>query len=188
MQAIESTAVDSPEQDLGPLAWVLDELRKTLEVAIKSLRRYVRETEASQGAAFVLPDNTRLTTARQQLHLTVGALEMVGMTPPSLVLQSMEAVAARFIENPSLCTEDAVGKMERASFALVDYLESVLAGKPVSSVGLFPQYREVQALAGVTQVHPADLWPMEAHWRDIPAAVPAVPNAPLRPPARSWNV
>ncbi|MCX7276052.1 MAG: Hpt domain-containing protein [Burkholderiales bacterium] len=177
MQAIESKAVDSTEQDLGPLAWVLDELRKTLEVAVKSLRRYVREAEAAQGAAFVLPDSSRLTTARQQLHLTVGALEMVGMTPPSLVLQAMEAAVARFIENPNLCNEDAVGKIERASFALVDYLEGVLAGKPVSSVGLFPQYREVQALAGVNQVHPADLWPMEAHWRDIPAAVPVVPIA-----------
>ncbi|WP_394787672.1 Hpt domain-containing protein [Rhodoferax sp.] len=177
MQATESTAVDLPEQDLGPLAWVLDELRKTLDTAVKALKRYVREADAAQGAGFAVPDTSHLRIALQQLHLTVGALEMVDMMPPSLVLRAMEAAVQKFVENPSLCVEESVGKLERASFALVDYLEGVLASKPVSSVGLFPQYREVQALAGVTQVHPADLWPMENRWRDIALAMPVAPLA-----------
>ena len=40
--------------------------------------------------------------------------------------------------------------VERASFALIEYLETVLAGKTVSAVALFPQYRDAQALAGAT--------------------------------------
>ena len=35
----------------------------------------------------------------------------------------------------------------------------MLAGKPVSPLALFPQYRAVQELAGADRVHPADLWP-----------------------------
>ncbi len=172
-----SPAEDAPEHDLGPLAWVLDELRKTLDTAVKSLKRYVREADASQATGFSVPDSSHLRSACQQLHLTVGALEMVGMVPPSLLLRAMEAAVAKCLDNPSLCNDDAVGKIERASFAVVDYLEAVLASKPVSPVGLFPQYREVQALAGMVQVHPADLWPMEQRWRDIAVAEPVPPQA-----------
>nr|WP_315247125.1 Hpt domain-containing protein [uncultured Albidiferax sp.] len=177
MSLSASPAEEAPEHDLGPLAWVLDELRKTLEAAVKSLKRYVREADASQAAGFAVPDTSHLDNALQHLHLTVGALEMVGMMPPSLLLRAMEAAVAKCLDNPSLCTPEAVDKIERAGFAVVDYLEAVLASKPVSSVGLFPQYREVQALAGVAQVHPADLWPLEPHWRDIAVAEPVPPLA-----------
>ncbi|MBC7682962.1 MAG: Hpt domain-containing protein, partial [Ferruginibacter sp.] len=172
-----SNAEDAQEHDLGPLAWVLDELRKTLESAVKSLKRYVREADASQAAGFTVPDTSNLRSALQQLHLTVGALEMVGLMPPALLLRSMESAVAKCLNNPSLCTLEAVDKIERTSFAVVDYLEALLAGKPVSSVGLFPQYREMQLLAGVAQVHPADLWPLEQLWRDIVLAEPVPPLA-----------
>ena len=177
MSPPESTTLDAREHDLGPLAWVLDELRKTLETAVKSLKRYVREADASQAAGFVVADTSHLRTALQQLHLTVGALEMVGLMSPALLLRAMEAAVAKCHANPSLCNDEAVGKIERASFAVVNYLEAVLASKAVSSVGLFPQYREMQVLAGVTQVHPADLWPIEPRWRDIAVAQPMPPLA-----------
>lgn len=177
MSSNASTAEDAQEHDLGPLAWVLDELRKTLESAVKSLKRYVREADASQAAGFTVPDTSHLRAALQQLHLTVGALEMVGLMPPSLLLRAMESAVAKCLNNPSLCTLESVDKIERTTFAVVDYLEALLAGKSVSSVGLFPQYREVQMLAGVAQVHPADLWPLELPWRNIVLTEPVPPLA-----------
>jgi chemosensory pili system protein ChpA (sensor histidine kinase/response regulator) len=36
--------------DLGPLAWVLEELRKSLEGATKALKRFMREAEASRDS------------------------------------------------------------------------------------------------------------------------------------------
>ena len=36
--------------DLGPLAWVLEELRKSLDGASKALRRFVRDAEAARGS------------------------------------------------------------------------------------------------------------------------------------------
>ena len=36
--------------DLGPLAWVLDELRKSLDGATKAMRRFVRDAELARGS------------------------------------------------------------------------------------------------------------------------------------------
>jgi chemosensory pili system protein ChpA (sensor histidine kinase/response regulator) len=143
LNAPASTATDLPDQDLGPLAWVLDEIRKTLDAAVKALRRYNREVDAAQEAGFAAPDTAHLRMARQQLHMALGAIEMVGLAQPALMLRAMEQAAQKFVDKPEACNEEATAKVERASFALVDYLEGLLAGKPASPVGLFPQYRDV---------------------------------------------
>ena len=36
------------EQDLGPLAWVLDEVRKSLEAATKAVSRFMRDADAAR--------------------------------------------------------------------------------------------------------------------------------------------
>jgi len=161
------------EQDLGPLAWVLDELRKSLDGAVKALRRFVHEADLARESDLASLDVASLRMARQQLHQSGGALEMVGMASPALVLRAMEAAVQRFVQRPELCTDDAAGAIERACFALSEFLESVLAGKAVSPVALFPQYRDVQALSGVERVHPADLWPVERRFREPEMALPA---------------
>ena len=146
------------EQDLGPLAWVLEELRKTLDAAMKSLRHFVHEADATGASDLASHDTAALRGARQGLHQCGGALEMVGMESAALVLHAMEAAAQRFMLQPEHCSAAAVETLERASFAVLEYLENVLVGKAVSPVALFPQYRQVQLLAGVERVHPADLW------------------------------
>ena len=157
--------------DLGPLAWVLDELRKSLDGATKAMRRFVRDAELARGSDLTELDASHLRIARQQLHQAVGALEMVGLVAPAKVLRAMETLAQKFVQRPELCSDDAANRMERASFALTEYLEGVLKGKSASSVALFPQYRALQELAGADRIHPADLWPPE--WRWLPVPVPA---------------
>ncbi|MEO6625683.1 MAG: Hpt domain-containing protein, partial [Burkholderiaceae bacterium] len=164
---------DLATDDLGPLAWVLEELRKSLDGATKALRRFVRDAELARGSDLAEVDASQLRIARQQLHQAVGALEMVGLGSPAKVLRSMEALAQKFVQRPELCSDDAATKVERASFALTEYLEGVLKGKTASPVALFPQYREVMELAGGDRVHPADLWSQEWRWIDA-----AVNNAP----------
>ena len=165
MQATEND-LDLATSDLGPLAWVLDELRKSLDSASAALRRFVRDTGLARGSDMASVDGGQLRIARQQLHQAVGALEMVGLGGPAQVLRSMEAAVQKFIERPELCNEAAAAKVERAGFALTDYLEGVLLGKPASAVALFPQYRETQELAGADRIHPADLWAMEWRWNE----------------------
>lgn len=166
--------------DLGPLAWVLDELRKSLDGATKALKRFVRDAELARGANLSELDASQLRIARQQLHQAVGALEMVGLTAPAKVLRSMEALAQKFVQHPEQCSEDATLKVERASFALMEYLEGVLKGKKASPVALFPQYRAVLELIGADKAHPADLWTPEWRWQDVvlPSGVTALPYSP----------
>ena len=136
------------DQDLGPLAWVLDELRKSLDGAVKAMRRFVRDAELARESDLASLDAGALRIARQQLHQASGALEMVGMGSPALVLRAMESAVQKFVQRPEQCTDEAAAVIERASFALIEYLENVLGGKAASAVALFPQYRDAQALAG----------------------------------------
>ena len=163
--------------DLGPLAWVLDELRKSLDGATKAMRRFVRDAELARGSDLTELDASHLRIARQQLHQAVGALEMVGLVAPAKILRAMESLAQKFVQRPELCSDEAANCMERASFALTEYLDGVLKGKSASSVALFPQYRALQELAGADRIHPADLWPPEWRWLPVPVPASAQPLA-----------
>jgi chemosensory pili system protein ChpA (sensor histidine kinase/response regulator) len=179
-EALQSDAPSAVEHDLGPLAWVLDELRKSLEGAVKSMRRFLRENAQSKGSELTVLDPAALRQARQYLHQASGALEMVGVPAVALMLRSMEQVAQKFAQEPSECTEPQVQVLERASFAISEYLETLLAGHKVSPVGLFPQFRDVQQLLGVERVHPADLWPHDARAVELvlPVTLPPLAYGP----------
>ncbi len=175
--ATDSLQMEPPVADLGPLAWVFEELRKSLDGANKAIKRFVRETEQSRLDDLQAVDPASLRQARQQLHQAVGALEMVGLGAPAHVLRAMEAAVQRFVQRPQTCNEAAAAKVERASFALIEYLEAVLNNKPVQPVALFSQYREVQELAAAERVHPADLWPFDHHGVDVDAPADRTPLA-----------
>jgi chemosensory pili system protein ChpA (sensor histidine kinase/response regulator) len=176
-QTTPDAETDVAANDLGPLAWVLDELRKSLDGASKALRRFVRDAELARGSDLAELDASQLRIARQQLHQAVGALEMVGLGVPAKLLRGMEALAQKFVQRPELCSDDAAIKVERASFALTEYLEGVLKGRKASPVALFPQYRDVLDLVGGDRVHPADLWEQEWRWIDTPIPIAVQPLA-----------
>jgi chemosensory pili system protein ChpA (sensor histidine kinase/response regulator) len=123
-----ATEIDLATTDLGPLAWVLEELRKSLDSASGALRRFVRDTGLARGTDMASVDGGQLRIARQQLHQAVGALEMVGLGAPAHFLRSMEGAVQKFIDRPELCNEVAAAKVERAGFALTEYLEALLLG------------------------------------------------------------
>ncbi len=180
---MQTTAATSGEQelagnDLGPLAWVLDELKKSLDGATKAMRRFVRDAELARGSDLAALDASQLRVARQQLHQAVGALEMVGFSVPAKVMRVMESLAQKFVQRPELCSDDATLKMERVSFALAEYLEGVLKGKSASPVALFPQYRDVLELVGGEKIHPSDLWSIEWAWVETSFATTIKPLAP----------
>src|SRR3954469_12965860 len=172
MQATD-TEQDLATNDLGPLAWVLEELRKSLESASSALRRFVRDAAQARGEDMASIDTGRLRIARQHMHQAVGALEMVGLAAPAHMLRSMEAAAQKFVERPELCTEAAAAKVERAGFALTEYLEALLGGKAVAPLSLFPQYKDVQELCAADRVHPADLWSLDWRWTEPASPAPA---------------
>jgi chemosensory pili system protein ChpA (sensor histidine kinase/response regulator) len=158
-----------PSDDLSALAWVHDELRRSLDAAHKSLRRYLKESETLGASDVDTVDPSVLRSARAQIHQGVGALELVGLPAAAMVLRASEAAVQKFVAKPHKLTTQVVEDIERASFALLDYLARMLAGKPVSTLALFPQYRAVQEAAGAERIHPADLWNLDWRWRELPA-------------------
>ncbi len=163
--------------DLSALAWVHDELRRSLETAHKALRRHLREAEAVGASDVDTVDPAVLRGARMQIHQSAGALELVGLTEVAEVLRASESLVNRFMQRPQLMDVAAVETLERTSFAVLDFVSRHLAGKPVSPVMLFPQYRAVQQLAGADRVHPADLWRVDFQWRELPPDPSARPIA-----------
>ncbi|MEN9544883.1 MAG: PilL protein, partial [Pseudomonadota bacterium] len=170
------TLDNKPADDLSALAWVHSELRRSLENAHKGLRRYLKDSESAARSDLDTVDPAPLRTARTQLHQGVGALELVGLPAAARLLRGSEAAVQRMLARPQLVDEASVHAVERASFALLDYLGRLLAGKAVSPVGLFPQYAAVQALAGADRVHPADLWEVDFAWHDLPFEPGASPR------------
>jgi chemosensory pili system protein ChpA (sensor histidine kinase/response regulator) len=86
--------------DLGPLAWVLDELHKSLHGASQAMRRFVRDAELARGSDLTELDASHLRIARQQLHQATGALEMVGLEAPAKFLRAMETLVRQFVQRP----------------------------------------------------------------------------------------
>jgi chemosensory pili system protein ChpA (sensor histidine kinase/response regulator) len=167
--------------DLSALAWVLDELRKTLEAAHKSLRRYLREVVAVEGADLDDVEPAILRNARQAIHQSVGALELVNLPEGAMLMRSAEQLVQRFVAKPQRLDAASVEAIERVSFALLDYLGQKLSGRPVQPVALFAQWRALLELTGAERVHPADLWPHDWQWHAIaaPAVPPRQPDAAL---------
>ena len=84
------TSVESSD-DLSALAWVQDELRRSLDAAHKSLRRFLKEAEAMGETDIDAIDPSVLRGARAQIHQGVGALELIGLPTAANVLRASEA-------------------------------------------------------------------------------------------------
>ena len=93
--------------DLGPLAWVLDETRRSIETASKKTLSFARDAKESLGVDMSSVDASQLRLARQQLHQAVGALDMVGQPVAAQMVRGMEAVVQQFVQHPEKCTDEA---------------------------------------------------------------------------------
>ncbi|HEX2009836.1 MAG TPA: Hpt domain-containing protein [Roseateles sp.] len=162
--------------DLSPLAWVQEELRRSLESVHKTLRRFLRDGDSRGSALAALPGdlqgaaaNGPLQGAAAQLHQVAGVLALVGLPGGATVLRAAEAAVQRLARAPQNIDLATVEIIERADFALLSFVARLLAGNKTSGLALFPAYRELQALNGAERIHPADLWPQDFAWRELPA-------------------
>ena len=80
--------------DLSPLAWVQEELRRSLDSVHKSLRRVLRDGDARQSVLSVLggegstTSSQPLQTAVGQLHQVAGVLALIGLPAGALILRA----------------------------------------------------------------------------------------------------
>ena len=78
-----------PSDDLSALAWVHEELRKSLDTAHKALHRCLKDATAVGVSDMDALDPAVLRTARQQIHQGVGALELAGLPAGATVVCSL---------------------------------------------------------------------------------------------------
>ncbi|HEY9108914.1 MAG TPA: hybrid sensor histidine kinase/response regulator, partial [Roseateles sp.] len=176
------SALRDPElpADLSPLAWVQEELRRSLESVHKTLRRLVRDSNDNRASAFgsEAQPSAPLQQAAAQLHQVSGVLSLVGLPAGAAVLRAAETAVAWLAERPLEVESATVDLIERADFALLAYVARLLAGSKVSALALYPSYRALQEFNRVERIHPADLWPYDFAWRSVPVEAGVLPRSP----------
>ena len=179
LDRVPDLALDLPA-DLSPLAWVQEELRRSLEAVHKTLRRLVRDSGDNRLSAFGgdTQPSLPLQQAAAQLHQVSGVLSLVGLPAGATVLRAAEAAVARLAEHPLEVEPSTVETIERANFALLAFVARLLAGNKPSTLTLYPSYRDLQQLNGAARVHPADLWQYDWAWRAIPLQEGVPPRSP----------
>lgn len=166
--------------DLSPLAWVQEELRRSLETVHKTLRRHVRDGGDNRLSAFGgdAQPSVPLQQAAAQLHQVSGVLSLVGLPAGASMLRAAETAVARLAERPLEVEATTVDTIERADFALLAYVARLLAGNKTSSLALYPGYRALQQLNAADRIHPADLWQYDWSWRSIAPEADVLPRSP----------
>ncbi len=175
MDSLLQTHAQVSADDLSALAWVHEELRKSLDAAHKALRRCLKDVTQGHSDMDAL-DPAILRTARQQIHQGVGALELAGLSAGATLLRASEAVVNKFVARPQAISSGAIEDIEQASFALLDYIARKLAGKSIAATELFPQYEALMARGGQGLPRPTDLWAQDWPSLSLEAPLAAPPG------------
>ncbi len=163
--ASEAEKLPSGTIDLGPLTWVLNDLRQSIPMAVMGIRHASRESESPARVGEGWHEEDSLRSAQHQFEQAAGALAIVGHPEASKVFTATQAAIEVFLQKPATCTDHAVGCIDRASQAVINFLQARLNGHAYSPVALFPSFREVLRISGSPRPHPADLWPSIWRWQ-----------------------
>lgn len=152
MTSASSMSSDKGQEqfDIAPLSWVMTELREALTSAGKLLGEAVAQDADTRA--------TSLLQAKTYLHQAHGALQIVEIEGVAIVTETVEELIERIQAGKLEITQVAVAKMTEAFYAVLRYLEDLLAGNPQQPVRLFPEYRALLELKGAERIHPADLF------------------------------
>ena len=158
---------DNQSKELAPLTWVLPDLRKSFLMAVSALRHFSADTKFRGADSVVDSSLGALRDVSRQFRQSRSALDMVGQQGIAIIVAALENLVDAIIQNPQACNENAIQATEKATRGIIEFLEVVLKGRLASEVGLFPQYRELALLTNSPRIHPADLWCVSWHWRDL---------------------
>ncbi|MFZ6732825.1 Hpt domain-containing protein [Undibacterium sp. Ji42W] len=147
-----SKSPDLPQEqfDIGPLSWVMGEVREAITNAGKML------TDALGQDTETRP--TTLLHAKSYLHQAHGALQIVDIDGVSIVTETIEELLERLQSGQLEMTQANVEVIVDAFHAVLRYLEDLLSGSLHQPVRLFPYYRALLELKGAERIHPADLF------------------------------
>ncbi|CAN5897295.1 hypothetical protein BH11PSE12_BH11PSE12_19320 [soil metagenome] len=145
-----SPEISQEQFDIGPLSWVMAEIREAITNAGKLLSSAVNQDAEAQS--------TTLLQAKSYLHQAHGALQIVDVDGVSIVTETIEDIIER-LQSGQLDINDAhIGIIVDAFHAILRYLEDLLSGSEHQPVRLFPYYRALLEIKGAERIHPADLF------------------------------
>ncbi|MDD5240704.1 MAG: chemotaxis protein CheA [Sulfuricella sp.] len=136
------------ELDIGPLAWVKDEIDQALDRARQNLSGFLAETG----------DVSPLRFCQTHLHQATGAIQMVGLAGAARVSDAIEKGVAALEQQqaaPSAANAEAINE---AISALSQYLADLLDGEPDMPLKLFPVYKKLHEIRGATDFAESDLF------------------------------
>jgi chemosensory pili system protein ChpA (sensor histidine kinase/response regulator) len=132
--------VDIPlELDLGPLAWVKDEVVQTLGRARTEVEAIIAGTAAPEAGK----------RAHDEIHQTSGAFELIGIEGLATYTREIERHLKAFNESPQTqSASEVLGAVERALRRLTSHLEEVFSGAPCKPTVLTREYAALHRLRG----------------------------------------
>lgn len=150
-----SSFSNSPEThqeqfDIGPLSWVMGEVREAISNAGKLLIAATEQDAETQS--------TTLLHAKSYLHQAHGALQIVDIDGVSIVTETIEDLIDRLHAGQLEINRSNIDVISSAFHAILCYLEDLLSGCPHQPVRLFPYYRALLEIKGAERIHPADLF------------------------------
>ncbi len=162
-------AVDIPlEIDLGPLAWVKDEVVLALGRARSDVDGMLAKGE---------PHAETLQRALNDVHQASGAFELTGVEGLAVFTREVERHLKSQIENPaSGSPAEVLGTVERALRRLSSHLEEVFSGAPCKPTLLHREYAALARLRG------AEAGPAELFFPDLNRKPPKLDGSAAVPP------
>jgi chemosensory pili system protein ChpA (sensor histidine kinase/response regulator) len=152
--------------DIGPLSWVMGEIREALSRSKTTLHEALSQDAEMQSTA--------LRHAKTYLHQAHGALQIVDVDGVAIITETVEDLLDRIEAGQLPLTSDIARAIENAYQALAEYLEELLSGAPHQPVRLFPYYRSLLEVRGAERIHPAELFfPNLAVRPQLPAMQPS---------------
>ncbi|MBC7405471.1 MAG: Hpt domain-containing protein [Cytophaga sp.] len=147
-----SNSSENPQDqfDIGPLSWVMSEVREAIASTAKLLSDAISQDSEMQA--------TTLLHAKSYLHQAHGALQIVDIDGVSIVTETIEDIIERLQSGQLEINRANVDVISDAFHAVLRYLEDLLSGSPHQPVRLFPYYRALLEIKGAERIHPADLF------------------------------
>lgn len=146
----KSSDLGQEQFDIAPLSWVMTELREALSSAGKLLVAAIGQDADAQ--------TTSLLQAKSYLHQAHGALQIVEIEGVAIVTETVEELIEKIQAGKLENSQDVANKITEAFYAVLRYLEDLLAGNAQQPVRLYPEYRALLELKGAERIHPADLF------------------------------
>jgi len=146
----KSSDLGQEQFDIAPLSWVMTELREALSNAGKLLVSAIGQDADGQA--------TSLLQAKSYLHQAHGALQIVEIEGVAIVTETVEELIEKIQAGKLAHSQDVADKITEAFYAVLRYLEDLLAGNQQQPVRLYPEYRALLELKGAERIHPADLF------------------------------